>query len=93
MGDQKSVRTKRVWTQDLQPGDHIVGTERMEIIVPLQGYYVDRTEYDKQDGSTIVYFKTSPNYPEPFNPYYTWYVEIKETDNGTTEEGSLRESK
>ena len=82
------MKTRCVNTESLEPGDLVMGSERQELMLPPDGLYVERTEYNKQHGCTLVWWRGATR-PEGFNPYYTWYVkdERKEQEDGTTEEG------
>jgi hypothetical protein len=79
------ITTIRVNTDSLKPDDNVVGSERQEIMVSPPGLYVDRIKQDDNTYGVWVWWRGATQ-PELFNPYWTWYVIRKETQNGTTEE-------
>lgn len=68
-------------TCNLKPGDVVVGCAEAMIMVPPEGIRVLKTEVDKRDGGIFVFWSANPDYPEKFNPYFSWFVEDKEKEN------------
>lgn len=84
MADQ----TVRINTQDLKPGDLVMGSEQAQIMVPPAGLYVDRIKVEASVNAIWVFWRGASS-PELFNPYWTWYAIRKGNTNGTTEEGPV----
>lgn len=63
----------------LKSGDHVVSSERWEIMIDPAGLYVGRVEEQNDKtlanyGCTLIYWGDRQR-PEAFNPFYTWYVD------------------
>lgn len=80
-------QTVSIETQNLKPGDLVMGSEQAQIMVPHAGLYIDRIEEGPWSG-VLVYWRGATR-PEIFNPYWIWYVIRKVNTNGTTEEGPV----
>ena len=80
--------TIRVNTENLKPDDLVMGSERAELMVGAAGLYVDKIHLDTKIYGVWVWWRGATQ-PELFNPYWTWYVVRKETNNGTPEEGPV----
>jgi hypothetical protein len=75
--------TVSVNTQDLKPGDLVMGSERAELMIGPAGLYVNKIEVDVASYGVWVWWRGAA-IPEIFNPYWSWFVVRKADTNGTT---------